>query len=178
MKKSLTKQKDSLARLEQSRGFTLVEMVVVIGIIMMVMAIIVGNLDTAKSQSRDRARVSDIANLSLALESYYARNKSYPDTLDDLVTKGIIPVIPRGPKGEIYKYVSLNTTIGVGNVPCHTYHLGAVLESSKNEYLDDDSDFDSSSADSGNKYPKQCGGARFNGADTDPTPTYDLKSKY
>jgi prepilin-type N-terminal cleavage/methylation domain-containing protein len=62
----------------KNRGFTLIEMLVVIAIIMILAGIVVTNFTSAKAKSRDAKRISDIAQIQLALEQYFDRCNEYP----------------------------------------------------------------------------------------------------
>src|SRR6185369_14455312 len=60
------------------KGFTLVELLVVIAIIGILTAIITANFAGAKAKSRDAKRVSDLAQLQLALEQQFDKCEAYP----------------------------------------------------------------------------------------------------
>lgn len=60
------------------KGFTLIELLVVIAIIGILSAIVLVSLNSARANSRDGKRLSDIAQLQLALESYFDACKQYP----------------------------------------------------------------------------------------------------
>ncbi|HEY9583744.1 MAG TPA: type II secretion system protein [Candidatus Paceibacterota bacterium] len=62
----------------KSSGFTLVELLVVIAIIAILTGIITSNFTQAKAKSRDAKRISDIAQLQLALELAFDRCNVYP----------------------------------------------------------------------------------------------------
>jgi general secretion pathway protein G len=76
MKKSTKKSRRSML------GFTLVELMVVVAIIAILTAIITSNFTTAKSRARDSQRISDIANIQLALGRFFDRCNGYPKALD------------------------------------------------------------------------------------------------
>ncbi len=60
------------------RGFTLVELLIVISIIAILSGIIITSLTASKTKSRDAQRVSDINQIQLALEQYFDRCGVYP----------------------------------------------------------------------------------------------------
>jgi prepilin-type N-terminal cleavage/methylation domain-containing protein len=61
-----------------NRGFTLIEMLVVIAIIVILTGIIVTNLAGARGKARDGKRVSDVAQIQLSLEQFFDRCQQYP----------------------------------------------------------------------------------------------------
>jgi len=60
------------------KGFTLIEMLVVIVIIGILSSLILVNLSSARAKARDTKRVSDLAQIQLALEQYFDRCGQYP----------------------------------------------------------------------------------------------------
>jgi general secretion pathway protein G len=66
-----------MKRLAQ-KGFTLIEMLVVISIIGILATLVAANLNSARSRARDAQRKSDIKNIATALRIYYNDNSSYP----------------------------------------------------------------------------------------------------
>lgn len=60
-----------------NRAFTLAELLVTISIITILGAITLSNLNSARSKSRDARRVSDLANVQVALEFYYNKHRTY-----------------------------------------------------------------------------------------------------
>ncbi|MDD2646875.1 MAG: type II secretion system protein [Patescibacteria group bacterium] len=65
-------------KLSQRRALTLVELMVVIGIIGILSAIAVASFNSARVKARDAVRAQNLKALSMALELYYANNNSYP----------------------------------------------------------------------------------------------------
>ncbi len=124
------------------KGFTLIELLVVIAIIGILSAIVLASLNSARANSRDGKRLSDIAQLQLALESYFDACKQYPPAngsnyLDsnaknspDTCPSGVdfstfipsVPVYP--PQGQPYVY-----ELKTGS---KDYCLGATLENANN----------------------------------------------
>lgn len=62
----------------KKKGFTLIELLVVIAIIGLLATLAVVALNSARSKARDSRRVSDLKNISTALELYYNDQSSYP----------------------------------------------------------------------------------------------------
>jgi len=60
------------------RGFTLIELMIVIVILGILMGTILPRLTGAQSRARDTARIADLNNISQALEVYFNDNGSYP----------------------------------------------------------------------------------------------------
>ena len=99
------------------KGFTLVELLVVIAVIAVLAAITVVAINPAKklAQSRDAARKSSMQQLVTALSTYYTQNSSYPAATADLVTNGEIKSLPKGPTGTDFSYAvnpASCTTVG------------------------------------------------------------------
>ena len=61
-----------------TRGFTLIELLVVIAIIAILSSIVITSIFGSKAKSRDAKRVSDIAQIQLAIEQYFDRCQQYP----------------------------------------------------------------------------------------------------
>ncbi len=61
-----------------TRGFTLIEMMVVIAIIAILSGIIMANLSGAKAKARDSKRISDMGQIQLALGMLFDRCDKYP----------------------------------------------------------------------------------------------------
>lgn len=60
------------------KGFTLIEILVVVSIIGLLSAVVLGSLGTARVKGRDAARIVEIREIKKALEFYYDDNKKYP----------------------------------------------------------------------------------------------------
>ena len=133
-----------------NRAFTLIEIVVVIGIMGVLTTIIYSSFDGSKAQSRDQKRVSDISAIQLALELHFNQNGYYPSDLNTLTQKienkgPYINEIPKTPLGSDISYentyIPLTKVSGEGTY-CTSYHLWTKFERN-NSYLDIKKGFDS-----------------------------------
>ena len=116
-----------------SRGFTLVELLIVISIIAILTGIIITGLTASKSKSRDAQRISDLNQIQLALEQYFDRCGQYPTDIyaNQNCSAGVsfinfITNVPADPSThvnyEYYTNASVNTGIATD------YMLRTVLE--------------------------------------------------
>lgn len=84
-----------LVRQSYSRGFTVVELAVVIAVIAIMATIAFFGYQQIQMQARDSKRQTDIAAMQSAIDSYYRKNNEYPDANDTaffakLTEQGII----------------------------------------------------------------------------------------
>lgn len=90
------------------KGFTLLELLIVVGLIS-ILVTIGSNLYTySQKKARDARRASDLENIRVALENYRSNNSSgnYPATgnLNALVSGGYIPKLPVDPLSNAFVY--------------------------------------------------------------------------
>src|SRR5688572_2088649 len=88
-----------MKKLNNSRGFTIVELLVVIVVIAILVALTLPNLFGLQRRARDDDRKNDIKNIKSALETYYSDKNVYPDQLSDLVPDYGFSAIPTDPQG-------------------------------------------------------------------------------
>ena len=67
-----------MIRGNRDKGFTLIELLITISIMGLLAAIIMPNLSTAQQKARNAQRMSDLKEIQIALEAYYAENGVYP----------------------------------------------------------------------------------------------------
>jgi prepilin-type N-terminal cleavage/methylation domain-containing protein len=72
------------------KGFTLVEIMIVVAIIVLLAAIAIPNLLRARVNANEAAAVAALQTISSAAQSYRSANPAYPKTLDSLYS-GITP---------------------------------------------------------------------------------------
>ena len=99
------------------KGFTLIEMLVVVGIIGVLASLVLVGLGGARESSRDARRISNLNQIRNLLEVSYLRSGSYPASLDALGADytGLV-----GAESARYGY-----TPGAGNL---SYTLGVDTE--------------------------------------------------
>ena len=69
--------------MKNKKGFTLIEMLIVVAIIAILSGLILTGLNRARMQSRDARRMADIKNIQAQLEVYYNSHNKYPGSLSD-----------------------------------------------------------------------------------------------
>lgn len=146
------------------KAFTLIELLVVVAIISVLTAVVLTQFGTVRARARDAKRVSDIAQLQLAIQQYFDRCNQYPNAtpsgtgpdrvLDINSTSSSCPTgvtmanflnqLPTPPSGitdtsgtnpYTYRYIVHSNAAGIND----DYYLVARLEQ-LNKALDDDID--------------------------------------
>ncbi len=67
------------------KGFTLVELLVAVGILMILLLLVVPNLWRARINSNESVAVSNLKSLNSALQMYYINNDYFPEDLTKLI---------------------------------------------------------------------------------------------
>ena len=62
------------------KGFSLIEVLVVIGIIILLATIVIVAVSSSRQKARDARRIADINQVRIALEQYFNVSKSYPSS--------------------------------------------------------------------------------------------------
>ncbi len=139
---------------QSDRGFSLVELLVVISIIALLSTVVLASLSSSRQKGRDARRLADMQQIQLALAQYRGINESYPNCLyagtsnsgtacgTSLEGSTVMTTVPRDPKtGLGYAYAHVKLEIGTTNCASGpTYHLGAALEDQTHPALDTDRD--------------------------------------
>jgi type II secretion system protein G len=107
------------------KGFTLLELLVVIVVIGILALLVIPNLTSAPKKARDVDRKTDLGAIQKGLEEYYLANSAYPAALSTLttLTPPIIKTIPTDTLNTgvyVYTYTSAS--------PYSTYTIKACLE--------------------------------------------------
>jgi general secretion pathway protein G len=85
------------ARIKQSAGFTLLEMMMVIFIIMILASVAMPVYNQAVVQARESVLRSNLGSLRSVISQYTLDKQKAPQSLDDLVTAGYLRQIPMDP---------------------------------------------------------------------------------
>lgn len=130
--------------IKNKKGFTLIEMLIVITIIAVLASLILVGMGGARAKTRDSRRIADLHNVMNALELYYSLNGAYPEgdynsaagweTFSGILTGPDTGVsrIPQDPLHDTTYYYRYEGSVT-------GYVLGAALEQ-KDVSLNDDID--------------------------------------
>ncbi len=127
----------------KKEAFTLVEVIIVIGVMALLSSIIYTSFDGAKAKGRDQQRVADISTIQLALEIYFNKNKQYPIALSTLEEDNTfnIPKPPTNSSENGYFYFPIERV--ESSERCISYHLWTKFETTS-YYLESRKGFNSS----------------------------------
>lgn len=117
--------------LSKKGGFTLIELLVVIAIIAILTAIVTANFSQSKAKARDSKRISDIAQIQLALALFFDRCNAYPDK-DNTGSIDLNYQCPTISTVHLYDYISKIPTPPIGGSRNETVYF---YEKQGSDYL-------------------------------------------
>lgn len=79
------------------RGFTLIELIVVVTIIGILAGVAVSNVKWAQQRARESALRHDLFEMRKAIDDYYADKQKYPESLAALKSERYLRNIPKDP---------------------------------------------------------------------------------
>lgn len=115
------------------RGFTLMELLVVLAMVGLLSSFALTELVNARMEARDSKRIIEAADVVTALNRYAEDNGFYPTTIETLVAKAYLSEVPEDPvlkKPFVYRVTRDGSR----------YYLGVNLESNAAAGLLSDSD--------------------------------------
>lgn len=92
--------------MEQKKGFTLVEVLLVIIIIGVLAAIVIPRIVYSKVEAERQACNANVAALNAQTELYYLKEGSWPSDIDDMETADYIDRVPTCPFNTTYVWNS------------------------------------------------------------------------
>lgn len=109
--------------MRKSAGFTIIELLVVIVLFATMCGLFLSQKNNFEAASRDDRRKADINTLYHNLEKvYYAKNKSYPDTLSSETLPAVQPDTFKDPNGIKINEVRIeNELLGTTSRSSYTY---------------------------------------------------------
>lgn len=125
------------------KGFTVLELLVVLGILTILVAMVLTGLNSARRQSDDERKVANLRTVALGLQEYFNACRQYPVNIDPSTldsTTAACSDIPGNKIGDIvtgakdlkfnqsgspYFYVALTSTVGSNQ--CTNYHMWTTL---------------------------------------------------
>lgn len=120
-------------RSANKKGFTLIEVLIVVSIIGLLSSVILVGLGGFRSRGRDARRVTDLKSLQNGLELYYTKSGEYPVNLDALLSAGIgVNKIPKDPTTQVNYLYSLSNSR-------QSYIVAATLDASSGDTMFNDS---------------------------------------
>jgi len=85
------------ARRRKEKGFTLIELMIVITIIFILIGMAIGRYDRAVQRAREAALKTDLQTMRNAIDNYTMDKMSAPQSLEDLKSAGYMREIPTDP---------------------------------------------------------------------------------
>jgi general secretion pathway protein G len=87
----------SASRQTRSRGFTLIELMIVISILLILIAIAIPSYNRSITRARESVLRQDLFQLRSLISQYTLDKQKAPQALEDLVTAGYLKQLPKDP---------------------------------------------------------------------------------
>jgi general secretion pathway protein G len=86
-----------MRRARTNRGFTLIEMMIVISLILILISIALPVYNRSILRAKESVLKQDLFTLRQVIDQYTIDKKKAPQSLDDIVTAGYLKVVPKDP---------------------------------------------------------------------------------
>ena len=83
--------------MRRQRGFTLIEVLIVVTLVVILASVGLATYSNSVRRSREAVLKEDLFRMRDAIDQYYADKNKYPATLQDLVSDGYLREIPKDP---------------------------------------------------------------------------------
>jgi type IV pilus assembly protein PilA len=116
---------------KQQKGFTIIELLVVIVVIGILLALLLPNLFSAQARARDTQRKNHLKTIKQELESYYNDKNHYPGATTYVadMTPEYIAALPADPKtAAAYVYAPTPAACTTALRNCTDFNISATLE--------------------------------------------------
>ena len=112
----LTGRKFLTGRARRQRGFTLLELLVVLFIVGLIAAIAAPNVTASITRAKEAALAEDLSVMRRAIDPYLSDRGAYPTALSDLVEARYLRHIPDDPFSDAKKTWAVSLEIGGSGV--------------------------------------------------------------
>jgi general secretion pathway protein G len=105
-----------MKRSHRSRGFTLIEMIFVVAIILILVSMAVPNYKSSIIGAKEAVLRDDLFTMRKAIDYYTMDKQRAPQSLEDLVTAGYLKSIPKDPftnSSETWQPVEEDVMLGI-----------------------------------------------------------------
>lgn len=95
---------------KRQRGFTLIELIVVVTIIGILAGVAISNVKWAQQKAREAALRHDLFEIRKSIDDYYADKQKYPDSLQTVVSEKYLRSLPKDPITQRSDWVEVQAT--------------------------------------------------------------------